>query len=51
MDTARKDRPQPQPQRERRQEQVTPVIARVREDARLEPRRWLEEAEVKAGGE
>ena len=49
MDTARKDRPQPQ--RERRQDKANPVIARIREDARLEPRRWLDESEVKAGGE
>ena len=48
MDTARKARPQP---RERREEKVAPVIARIREDARLEPKRWLDESEVKAGGE
>ena len=66
MDTARKHRPQPMHRRQRRPptedvpavrrgqrraEKIAPVMARIREDARLEPKRWIDESEVKAGGE
>lgn len=50
MSTARKPRPDPR-QLPREEDKVSPVIARIREDARIEPRRWLREAEVPAGGE
>ena len=50
MDTARHDRENAREQR-KREERIAPVIARIREDARKEPRRYIEESEVPGGGE
>lgn len=52
MESARRDTPREAPRlRQRKEDRLDAVVARIREDARTEPRRYVEETEVPAGGE